>query len=198
MKFIIKITATLFSLVLLGAIVAGAYYLFKHVMDLYARLDVQIHPVAELASLVILLSALAVAGGIREARKRKSDQRLVRDKAALYERIVHEWVAADGGRSGDIELPDAVPDLERSLALRAGPAVLKAYAALKKIQENSGSAGPELRSQLVYVLFQMRKDLGLSNRGLKSGELPGLTAVRSDVRPSQAGITAGEDVAISV
>jgi len=172
MKLLAKITAIFFGLALLGAMVAGAYYLFKQVADLYAKLDVQSGPIVGFASLVLLLSALAFASGMRDARRRTIEKPLVRDKAALYERIIHEWLDAHGRVPEGLDFGDQILDLEKSLALRAGPAVLNAYAVLRKIHESSGFTSPELRPQLAKVLFEMRKDLGLTLKGLEEKEMP--------------------------
>jgi hypothetical protein len=171
MKFIAKMLAIVFSLVLLAALIGSAYYLFKSVTNLFAKMDHQTSLVVGIVSITVLLSALAISGSIREARKRAREQHLVRDKAALYERIIHEWVDAHGRGTGSIELGESLQGLERSLALRAGPGVLKAYTVLKTLQEDSVATGPETRAQFGAVLFEMRKDLGLSNQWLKSGEL---------------------------
>lgn len=159
------------GLALLAALAVGVYFAFGYVFGVFSGLSGQTGILAAIASIVTLLCALIVAGGLT-ARGRSEQQVLVaREKAVLYEDMLGACVERME-QSGPCSDSDGVLHrLERALALRGSGKVIAAYVALRGALH--GEAVPDVdRSALLRTLtMEMRADLGSLDANRRGDEL---------------------------
>lgn len=150
------------GIALLVAMAAGGYVVFKVVLDLFGTLEPQVATITAIASVVALLCAAHIAGGFKWTGRKKAEIQVRADKANLYERIVLIWGEKLSHRTTvmDQATGDELHKLERLLTLRGSSKVIKTYVDLQVLEKNAGLQSPEIPSQVVKVLLEMRKDLG--------------------------------------
>jgi len=162
-----------FGIALLVALAAGGYFAIKFMLDLFGTLEPQIATITAIASVVALLCAAIIAGGFKWMGRKEKEMQVRAEKANLYERMLLIWGEKLKERTKAIEpsVEDELQKLERLLALRGSPKVIKAYGALQTLEQNAGLDGPELPSQVAKVLLEMRKDLGQGRLDLNESDL---------------------------
>lgn len=141
------------GLIIVGLFIVGAFYLGREIVQLYEGLDARFVAL----SLLVLLSVLILAGGLRRAGAGKERHYRLRQMAEVYAsylRCARDPAAISGNAA-------------RELALWASPGVLRAIDA----RPPEDCKPDALRDWLLYLLREMRQDLGQSNIQLKLGRL---------------------------
>lgn len=194
MKFFGPTLAVLFSLALLGVLGVGGYFALKFSVELFGSMDFQVAAVTAIASVVALLAALIIASSIRQAAKQNTANQLHTEKAATYQLFIDLWEdLLRHGRDSEDRSPNTLSEellaLDRRLMLYGSSGVVKAHAALRALERESGAQNPRVRSQFTKVLIETRQDLGLETQGLTAEEflpLLGADSAKTSV-PTNAG-----------
>ena len=155
------------GLVMAGLFIWGAFYLGREVVQLYEGLDARFIAF----SLLVLVSVLIIAGGLRRAGAGRERQYRLKQKADAYTSYLHR-ARNPAGISGNAA---------RELALWAGPGVLRAIDA----RPPDDCTADALNEWLVYLVREMRQDLGQSNIQLKLDRL--IDALRADAENGDDG-----------
>jgi hypothetical protein len=156
---------TAFGLVLMFALLAGAYFLFKYVVGVFATLDPQVETLAAIATVVALLCAVIIAEGLK-ARTQQEQSIAPTEKAKVYERLLalrRDQLKAPGNTDD----PPADTELELALALHGGAKVISAYNEFRRSAKQDGMAGDAAAALLNKLVSAMRADLG------RGGVIPG-------------------------
>jgi hypothetical protein len=152
---------TAFGLALLIALLAGAYFLFKYIGNIFATLQPQVETLAAIASVVALLCAVIIAEGLKVRRVNAIDSITVAQRVATYERLLFFCseplkVHTEGSDNGQAAVAE-LTKLERALALHGSSRVISAYVKFRHAAKRDGdTAAPLLKALLV----EMRGDLG--------------------------------------
>jgi len=179
MKTVSTIFGVMLGIVMLGAIAAGGYVVFKVVLDLFGTLEPQVATMTAIASMVALLCAAIIAGGFKWTGRKEAEVQVRADKSNLYEGIMLIWGEKLNNRTKamDQATGDELLKLERLLTLRGNSQVIKAYVALQALEKKAGLHSPEIPSQVAKVLLEMRKDLGEDVLNLTESDLVGVLNV---------------------
>jgi|GEM_PF-2009361 len=176
MGFFSKTLSVLFGVALLGVLGVGGYFALICIVERLRSMDFQVAAVTTSASVVILLAALIIAKSIRQASQQHQAPQLRAEQAATYQRCTDLWGhLLRHGHGAEARSPhglsDELLDLERLLLLYGSPGVLKAYAALRALERESGAHHPHVRAQFATLLLEMRQDLGSETTGLTAAAL---------------------------
>jgi len=168
------------GLTLLVAFLAGGYFLFRYIVEVFGELDPAVATLTAIASVVALLCAAIIANGLRGRGQKHQETSIRADKAALYEQLLTLWGERlkRQERKDDPVAEDELLKLEQLLALRGNPNVIKSYVHLQRLvrQEGVDSDGiPALRNKL---LMEMRKDLGQNTLNLSDKDVLELLCAR--------------------
>lgn len=198
MKFFGQTLAVLFSLALLGVLGLGGYFALERIGELFGSMDFQVAAVTAIASVVALLAALIIASSIRQAGKQNTAHQLHTEKAATYQRFIDLWEdLLRHGRDAEDHSPDTVSEeflaLDRRLMLYGSAGVVKAYAALRALERESGAHHPHVRSQFATLLMEIRQDLGAETAGLTAAELLPLLFANADQASAPANASSYQD-----
>ena len=160
MKIFGTALGTVFGLGVLIALLAGAYFLFDYVLNVFAILEPQTRTLAAIASVVAVLCSVIIAEGIK-AHGRGDDRLPASGKAEIYERLL----AICCSRTVRQSIPDEpesyteIVKTERLLALYGNTKVISAYVGFRKQAKENGK--PEDGLVLLRKLaIEMRGDLG--------------------------------------
>lgn len=173
MSIVNKALSLLFALAVLGALGWGAYMLVCYTVGLFGRLDERTSIMIQAALIAVLAGALMAAIVIRSGQRGMVTARLRADKAQAYGRLLASWSGMQGPSSAQLT-QDVIAELhlaEQDIMLWASSGVLKQYTAFRETAQRTGTDSPETLLQAEKVVFEMRKDLGLSNLGLREGDL---------------------------
>ena len=149
---------TALGLILLFGLMAGAYFLFKYVVGVFAALDPQVETLAWIASVVALFCAVIIAEGLKAGGQ--DDSILTAEKLKLYETLLSR--CCDRLSLAGEHQPDASREfarIEQSLALHASPRVVYAYLDLRPLIEQRPRSG-DTAAALGKLLAEMRADFG--------------------------------------
>lgn len=177
--------AVLVVLALLGTMAVGGYLAVEYVAAVFLSMDSQVARVTGVASAAVLLAALLVATSIRQANRRNWTGQLRAEKAATYKRFLDIWTCLLQEPAGRINPPtiqssDTVLALGQSLVLYGSPAIIKAHGALRAQWSEGGVRSPDIQSQFVKALLEIRKDLGSGLHGLTADQLQNLLFLNDD------------------
>jgi len=177
-----KTFGLLLGLALIAALGGAAYLALEFIVSIFAGLDAQMARVTAIGSVVVLLAAMIVAAGIREANRRSKAAQVREQKAATYELFVDCW-------TDSAATPEKLQALDRLLALYGGAAVIKAHVVLRTIAREKGSRHPDAVSQFGKALLETRRDLGADAdvRGITPLELQQLVLAAPAPLPAHAG-----------
>jgi hypothetical protein len=146
---------TIFGLVLLFALLAGGYYLFKYVTGVFSTLDPQLETLAGIASVVALVCAVIVAEGLKAGRSGDS----VAEKARIYGELL--FVCCERLRQGgEVDASTELARIEQSLALHGAARVIAAYGAFRRLTVQYEQQDDTAATHLLKLLTEMRADLG--------------------------------------
>ena len=142
----------------LFALLAGGWFLFKYVANVFSTLEPQVETLAAIASAVALLCAVIIAEGLKARARAEGDSSAGSEKAREYERLLLLCCEQVQERSNAAATEAELARLEKFLMLHASAKVLAAYAALRRVlrQGEAKTASPTL----VKLLIEMRNDLG--------------------------------------
>jgi hypothetical protein len=176
MQFFGKTLSMLFSLVLLGVLGIGGYFALKFSVELFGNMDFQVAAVTTIASIVALLIAFVIASSIRQASKQTKTNQLYAEKAMTYQRFIDIWEdlfrhGRDSENRNPHELSEGILALDRHLILYGGSGVVKAHAALRVLERDSGAQNPGVRYQFAKALIEIRNDLGSGTHDLTAEAL---------------------------
>lgn len=172
------IVGVVLGVALLGAMGAGSYLGFQWVMDHWAPeyfgiLEPQVATFLAIVSVVVVLCATILSGGLKSLRRRDAEMQLRAEKADVYEKLLLCWGEVLSTRTTTVE-PSLLNDLrklERVLTLRGSARVIKLYSDIQACANGSRPQSADLPSQLVKLTLEMRRDLGQSTISIGEQEL---------------------------
>jgi len=163
------------GLALLAALLAGGYALFSYVVNLFDVLGPQLEPIVAIASIVALLCAVIIAGGLRA---RLTNDGAVVQKSNVYERLVLLYADRLMGAEGKMDEQELVK-LEQLLALYGSPKVIDVYMELRRAGQHAEKEAMGLLNKLVMA---MRADLGRRDLSVKERDLLDLLVGRVELK----------------
>lgn len=156
----------IFGLAILVALVAGVGWLFYTTAT---------EAPAIVAAVVTGLLAILGLGVQRYFEQQREDERIRRDRMApIYEQLVSQIHLISGGSHKQSDLEAFFGDLAQSLQLWGAPPVVNAFNAWREAITNpvpEGSVAIDMLLAYERLLLVTRSDLGVSNDGLKVGDL---------------------------
>lgn len=158
---------------MLLAFLAGGYFLFKYVANIFATLEPQVETLAAIASIVAVLCAGIVAGGLKARTQEEHGSIATLRKAKIYERLLSlgcEQLKRQG--NGDEQAVNAeLVKLEQLLALHGNAKVISAYDKLQRSAKQDGAPSDKAAALLSKLLMEMRGDLGRTEFIRKENDL---------------------------
>ena len=169
MKTFSTFLGMIFGLALLAAFLAGGYFLFKYVANLFDTLEPQIKTLAIIASIVAFFCAAIIASGLKTG----SQNSVSVEKAVLYPQLLALWSQQLKGSFGEEEraADSELTGFEQLLALHGSQKVITAYMNLRKLAGQEGMPGDELHDLLKNLLVEMRADIGRTESNLSKNDL---------------------------
>jgi len=171
----IKITSTIFGLILLAGICYGLYLLAIEVIALLVRLkpEVLVAIIGAMATVFAGLAAVIISN--KQSKQRDIDESHRAKKVEIYKDFLdavsgqmakdNEHVSKEG--FSEQELIDYMVEFKTNILLWGSPQVIKLQLEFEKVSKEGGNI-------LVAVnnLYKaIREDIGLSNKGLNDYEL---------------------------
>lgn len=157
---------------LLSTFIAGVYFLFKYIVDLFDILNPQYQALTAIASIVALLCALIIAGGLK-AHQYKETNLHAAERSNIYERLLAYWCSQLKKRRDGTELieKNELGMLEQQLILHASPKVITAYMNFQRHALQEDALSTEIPNLLANWVQEMRRDLGRADWSLKENDL---------------------------
>jgi hypothetical protein len=147
-------------LFVLAIFIAGGYFLFEYIANLFSTLEPQLKTVTIIATIVAFFCAAIIASGL----KTNSPSSVCVERATLYQQLLAFWserakgATAAEGRATESNLIG----LEQQLALHGSSRVIAAHMNLRK----SAEQGDDSQELLKKLLQEMRADIGRSELNL--------------------------------
>lgn len=180
MKAFSSFLGLIFGLALLAGLLAGGYFLFIYVAELFHALEQQLAAIMAIASMVALLCAIIIAGGLKSRNHKETNSRSATEKVNIYKQLLSLSIILLQNRAGD-EIGEADGELftvEQLLALHGSPRVITAYMELRRQAGQKGNQGDGVPGLLNNLVVSMREDLGVSTSNLKEKQIPDLLLCR--------------------
>ncbi len=170
MKTFGNLIASLLIITLLFAIVWGAILGAKHLIAQFQTLETEQAGVLIIVGSFLLIYTLILTIALR-FNKNKSDKLVHPEKSYIYSDFLNYYIEI----RSNIQNQGHIPYKFRSdMSLWAAHDVLKAYIKFNQLIVELSPDHPKILNQAEKVIFEMRKDLGLRNYGLGSGDLDGI------------------------
>lgn len=184
MKAISKILYMILTVILLVGVGSAGYFALRFISSLFGRMDPEVAAVTAIASLMMLLASLIIAGSIRRASRGSKQNQLRADKAATYKVVINVWQEQLLGPGLENPVTNTASEelqaLDRLLILYGSPEVIKAHAGLRALERERGAQDPNVSLQFTRTVMEMRQDLGSETLGFSVGELQQLLFPNSD------------------
>jgi len=176
MKFLSNICSVLLGCALLGALIAGAYFALRFAINLFYGLDAHVASVIYAAVIAVIFSAAMISSLVRLGQKRRSIERVQREKASVYQRFLATWSSmlnqvSTRSTQSALHIANDLRVAEQQLLLWGSNNVLKYYAAYQNHETPYNLRDPSVLPLIEKVLQEIRKDLGQSNVGIQTGDL---------------------------
>lgn len=176
MKLLSNIYYALLGFALIGALIAGMYFILRSVVNLFYRLDMHVASILYISALACLCSAAMISLIVRLGQKRRSMERLQREKAAVYQRFLVTWSnmlnqASMRNTQSALHIANDLRVAEQQLLLWGSNHVLKCYTVYQNYETPYNPRDPSVLLLIEKVLQEIRKDLGQSNVGIQTGDL---------------------------
>lgn len=177
-----------FSFILLIGLIAGLVWSVIFLWNWFSTLNSDLAVGMLTASSTIIVATLTLVLGRFFERVKEAESHLRAQKIELYDDFLKEIFKLFHGKD-DYEADNLVPFLQewqRKLVVWGGPNVLSSFVKWKLYLASNNK--PDAKSVFLMDDFfrEMRKDIGLSNRGLEKGFFSHLILRHSDVFLSAA------------
>ena len=175
MKKVLKgISIFLISLLLISGFVYLVFIISSYIFDTFSSLEKEISAGIIAASATILVSVITVVIGKHLEKKKEIEHQLRIQKTEIYEKYMEKMfqVLTSGQKFPEKEMTKYFGEFSRKLILWGGKKVIKSYCDFRIF--GTQELNNKDKSILLYfekVLFEIRRDLGNSNRNLKQGDL---------------------------
>lgn len=170
-----SVLAILLVLALLAAVVIGGYATLQFAITRLTSLDPQVTTVTLAGVVTLLVIARTIASAIRWAKRKEAESRLQAQRAAVYERCIHQWTGLLQHRKTNPfeseSTTQAIAALNSALILWGSNRVLKEYAALYRLVRDGAWDDAGLPASIEKIVLYMRQDLEQSNVGIPTGDL---------------------------
>jgi hypothetical protein len=167
MKILGNIIVFLLGIAVVTAFIGSIIYGIKFLITQFGLLDSASSAQVIIGSSLILICTLILAGAIRYS-KSAGDRPVHPEKAAIYSDYINYFIALREG----IKINGRISYRFRSdITLWANKNVLKSYLIFNILLDKLSPDDPKIMEQAEKILFEMRKELGQDNFGLKKGDL---------------------------
>jgi hypothetical protein len=197
MKTISRILGALIAGALICGAGLGAYFGFKFAIGTFSSMKFYVDPITAMAWGVTLVAALIIANSIRRAGQQQAGAHLLKGKSEAYQVFVSLWIALlhnglSAERHNHSKTEEELKALDGLLALCASPGVLRVHTVLRELERKHGGQDQRVRLQFAQALLEIRRDLGLEQRGLSPKEL--MQLLSSDSGGTQLASPAGSQL----
>ena len=177
---ILTVIMLLIGLGLLLALGYGVYFLFKTIWTTFFSVNNQYAMTLITVSITVIVSVIAVVIGKNTDKKREIQQQQRTQKIEFYQHFLGKWFELldkfpkEKGidKKTQDELKKFVIESTPKLILLAGKDVIREYIEFRNFSKLPAEQGDyDLLIQFEYLLFEMRKELGHSNKGLEQLDL---------------------------
>ncbi|MCG8697604.1 MAG: hypothetical protein MI922_06080 [Bacteroidales bacterium] len=191
MKTLGSILTFLITLALIVGILWGVIIGGRYIFAQFEMLETQQSAVAIIFSVVMLISAFIVAGAIRD-KTRNDDRQVHPEKAIIYNNFIDYYIEIRNSvnTQGIVNLR-----FRSDISLWASKDVLRSYMLFNQYLNELSGDNPKILQQAESVILEMRKDLGLSNQGLKPGNLDNIIFTPHNLVNNNNGKQAADDQA---
>ena len=179
----------LLGFLFIGIGIAAIYFFLKAIWTNFTTLQTEVATAVVAGSVTIIVGIGTVFIGRYYEKKRQIELEHREKKVEIYESFMAVWferilkgkkeatsttkVVATDQQNDDLE--NFLRDFTRNAILWSSHGVIKKYAVFRDSTLNAKQASVESLYETLFqfedVLFEIRKDLGNSNRGLKKGDL---------------------------
>ena len=153
-------------MVLIGTLI---YWAISSILAWFAALDSDLAVGLLTASSTIIVATITLVVGKYFERVKEAETQLRAQKISMYDdflKRVFELFFQEGEKESD-DLVEFLQEWQRKLVVWGGPEVLKSFIAWKQSLSEDPNAQSILRMGEFFMA--MRKDIGLSNRGIEAG-----------------------------
>lgn len=157
MKLVGNILAFTVAVGILAAIGWGGYIGINFLVNQYEIINPQLAAILIISSVVILISALIIAGAIRSLDK-GSDKQIHPEKAVLYSRFIESCF-----ESNHDDRREQLKELEKQMVIWAGDEVLRKYL---KLIEHMKDGKQQQADQIKDIVTAIRRELGADNKDI--------------------------------
>ncbi|HEY6871627.1 MAG TPA: hypothetical protein VI298_02745 [Geobacteraceae bacterium] len=178
----LKIFSTVLGMILglafLTALLTGGYFLFKYIVSVFDTLGPQVGTLAAIASVVAVLCAVIIAGGLARCTNEGASVA----KAQVYERLaalLADQLGKEKFYEDDRAATSELVKLEQSLALHGSSKVIASYMQLRLAMGEGGKEGSEGLELLNKFVLAMRADIGRREMNIKEKDISALLMGRS-------------------
>ena len=173
MKALGAFLGLVFGLALLAGLLAGGYFLYRYVADVFATLEPTVATLTAIASVVALLCAIIVTGGLKTRGQKDQSVGTCVEKTRLYEQLLSVCGAQLQGQKSAEELAadSALINLRQLLTLHGSPKVITGYVNLRRSAKQEGNPDNKFPGLLNKLVLEMRADLGRTALNLKEDDL---------------------------
>jgi hypothetical protein len=202
MKLLGQLAAVAIAVTFLAALGGGVYLAIDRIMTVFARLEPTVATVTGIASLVVLLSTLAIERAITSAGRAHKAMAWRDEKTQAYQLLLDAWAMVLGQSRTptpllQTDVAGRLETLDRLLAVYGSAPVVQAHTALRRLVKANGRHHPDVRARFGQLVVALRRDLGVDESSMAAGELEALllpahdadaTADIADARLSTAAI----------
>lgn len=172
-----------FGLVLLAGFGSGAYWLARTLWHAFSELDPAIAAPLLTMSATVIVAVITVVAGKQLEQRRDSVNQLRMRKIEVYQQFLKIWFeflarttdktsSPISRKKAERDIAKYLHDFTSKLILWGNHDVIKAFGAFRESSQPEGEEpNPAILVHFEQVLFEMRKDLGHTNKGLKPGAL---------------------------
>ena len=162
MKALGAFLGLVFGLALLAGLLAVGYFLFRYVADVFATLEPTVATLTAIASVVALLCAIIVAGGLKTRGQKDQSVGTRVEKTRLYEQLLSVCGKQFQGQKSTEEsaADSALINLRQLLILHGSPKVITAYLDLQRQARQEGQQADPVPALLNKLVAAMRNQFG--------------------------------------
>jgi hypothetical protein len=176
MKPLSNICYVLLGFALIGALIAGTYFVLRSVVNLFYGLNVHVASVIYASVLAFLFSAAMISLIVRLGQRRRSIDQVQGEKAAVYQCFLATWSsmlnqANTESTQSVLRIANDLHVAEQHLLLWGSNNVIKYYTAYQNHETLHNPRDSSVLPLIEKILQEMRKDLGQSNIGIQTGDL---------------------------
>lgn len=178
MRVLGPLLSVIIGLALLAGLLAVSFWLFSYAVGVFGTLEPQLATLTAIASIISILCASIIAGGLKSGFTQGASSGMGIDKAALYKQLLSHMIERLKVDAGAVE--NETIDLEHRLALCGSPKVISAYMEFHRyLDAKKEQQGADVDALLTKLVKEMRADLNRPSLIFYENDLLGLLQRRN-------------------